>query len=312
MREGEGERKVANEQQQETVGESLGSKKIGIIGVGNMGSAILRGLLKAKKAGKIFISDAREERLREFQGNENVVACKSNAEVVRNADVIILAVKPSDVKAVASEVKNDFDESKILISVAAGISTKTLETYFGSDAPSQQTTARAEAERAERRVRVVRVMPNIAALVGSAFSAVCRGSFASQEDEEIAKEIMSAVGEAFSVKESDMDAITGLSGSGVAFAALVIDALAEGGVHEGLPRELALRIAARTVEGAARMISAGFSPENVRDMTASPGGTTIRGILTLEKYAVHAALMSAVIDATRRAKEISTVAPKVF
>ena len=303
---------MANEQQQEAVGESLGSKKIGIIGVGNMGSAILRGLLKAKKAGKIFISDAREERLREFQGKENVVACKSNAEVVRNADVIILAVKPSDVTAVASEVKNDFDESKILISVAAGISTKTLETYFGSDASSQQTTARAEAERAERRVRVVRVMPNIAALVGSAFSAVCRGSFASQEDEEIAKEIMSAVGEAFSVKESEMDAITGLSGSGVAFAALVIDALAEGGVHEGLPRELALRIAAKTVEGAARMISAGFSPENVRDMTASPGGTTIRGILTLEKYAVHAALMSAVIDATRRAKEISTVAPKVF
>ena len=296
---------MANEQQQETVDGSLGSRKIGIIGVGNMGSAILRGLLKAKKAGKIFISDAREERLREFQGNENVIACKSNAEVVRNADVIILAVKPSDVKAVASEVKNDFDESKILISVAAGISTKTLETYFGSDAPSQQTTARAEAERAERRVRVVRVMPNIAAVVGSAFSAVCRGSFASQEDEEIAKEIMSAVGEAFSVKESDMDAITGLSGSGVAFAALVIDALAEGGVHEGLPRELALRIAARTVEGAARMISAGFSPENVRDMTASPGGTTIRGILTLEKYAIRAALMSAVIDATRRAKEIS-------
>ena len=296
---------MANEQQQEAVGESLGSKKIGIIGVGNMGSAILRGLLKAKKAGKIFISDAREERLREFQGKENVVACKSNAEVVRNADIIILAVKPSDVKAVASEVKNDFDESKILISVAAGMSTKTLETYFGSDAPSQQTTARAEAERAERRVRVVRVMPNIAAVVGSAFSAVCRGRFASQEDEEIAKEIMSAVGEAFSVKESDMDAITGLSGSGVAFAALVIDALAEGGVHEGLPRELALRIAARTVEGAARMISAGFSPENVRDMTASPAGTTIRGILTLEKYAIRAALMSAVIDATRRAKEIS-------
>ncbi|MCW7080991.1 MAG: pyrroline-5-carboxylate reductase [Candidatus Methanospirare jalkutatii] len=296
---------MANEQQQEAVGEGLGSRKIGIIGVGNMGSAILRGLLKAKKAGKIFISDAREERLREFQGNENVVACESNAEVVRNADVIILAVKPSDVEVVASEVKNDFDESKILISVAAGISTKTLETYFGSDAPSQQTTARAEAERAERRVRVVRVMPNIAALVGSAFSAVCKGRFASQEDEELAKEIMSAVGEAFSVKESEMDAITGLSGSGVAFAALVIDALAEGGVHEGLPRELALRIAARTVEGAARMISAGFSPENVRDMTASPGGTTIRGILTLEKYAVHAALMSAVIDATRRAKEIS-------
>ncbi|MCW3131539.1 MAG: pyrroline-5-carboxylate reductase [Candidatus Methanospirare jalkutatii] len=296
---------MANEQQQEAVGEGLGSRKIGIIGVGNMGSAILRGLLKAKKAGKIFISDAREERLREFQGNEKVVACKSNAEVVRNADVIILAVKPSDVKAVASEVKNDFDESKILISVAAGISTKTLETYFGSNAHAQTTTARAEAERAERRVRVVRVMPNIAALVGSAFSAVCKGRFASQEDEEIAKEIMSAVGDAFSVKESEMDAITGLSGSGVAFAALVIDALAEGGVHEGLPRELALRIAARTVEGAARMISAGFSPENVRDMTASPGGTTIRGILTLEKYAIRAALMSAVIDATRKAKEIS-------
>ncbi|MCK4475661.1 MAG: pyrroline-5-carboxylate reductase [Methanophagales archaeon] len=272
-------------------GKGAKEKRIGIIGVGNIGMAILRGLLDAEPEVKIFVSDEKKEKLRYFEGDpesgSRVEVCESNEEVAKRSEVIILAVKPLDVRVVVKEIAPFMNEGKILISVAAGVPTGAIEEYLGEGR------------------KVIRVMPNIGARVREAVCAICKGEYAEEEDEEIAKEILSAIGEVYSVKESDMDVITGLSGSGIAFFAAVIDAMADGGVYEGLPRDLSVTIAAKTAIGAAKMILAGEKPSEIKAMTASPGGTTIRGIYAMESRDVKAAMMEAVIEATRRAREIT-------
>jgi len=270
-------------------------EKIGIIGVGNIGASILRGLLTAEPTSKIFITDAENEKRRFFEADlgtdSRVVVCETNEEVAKNAEVTILAVKPNDVSVAVKEIAPFMNEDKILISVAAGVPTAAIEEYLG--------------EAKARGMKVIRVMPNIGARVREAVCAICKGKYADEADEEIAKEILSAIGTVHSVNEGDMDVITGLSGSGIAFVAAVIDAMADGGVYEGLPRELSLTIAAQTAIGAAKMILEGNQPSEIVTMTASPGGTTIRGIYTMESRDVKAAMMEAVIEATRRATEIS-------
>ena len=270
-------------------------KKIGIIGVGNIGASILRGLLTAEPTSKIFITDAENEKRRFFEADlgtdSRVVVCETNEEVAENAEVTILAVKPNDMSVVVKEIAPFMNEDKILISVAAGVPTAAIEGYLG--------------EAKARGRKVIRVMPNIGARVQEAVCAICKGKYADEADEEIAKEILRAIGTVHSVNEGDMDVITGLSGSGIAFVAAVIDAMADGGVYEGLPRELSLTIAAQTAIGAAKMILEGKQPSEIVTMTASPGGTTIRGLYAMESGAVKAAMMEAVIEATRRATEIS-------
>ncbi len=264
--------------------------RIGIIGVGNIGLAILRGLLAAEPEMKIFISDANPEKLRFLDAGDlraRVVVCDNNKEVAEKSEVVILAVKPNDVRGVVEEIAPLMTEKKMLISIAAGVPTRAIEEYLGEGR------------------KVIRAMPNIGARVRAAVSATCKGGYAGDGDEELAKGILSAIGEVYSMKERDMDVITGLSGSGIAFFAAVIDAMADGGVYEGLPRELSLAIAAGTAMGAAKMILAGDKPSDIEAMTASPGGTTIRGLYAMESRGVKAALMEAVIEATRRAREIS-------
>jgi pyrroline-5-carboxylate reductase len=274
------------------MGDKRGMEKgIGIIGVGNIGSSILRGLLAAESSGKIRISDEKKEKLEFFKTDaesaSRVVVCESNEEVAKGSEVIILAVKPNEVGAVVREIVPFMTEANVLISVAAGVPTSAIEDYLGAGK------------------KVIRVMPNIGARVGESVTALCRGTYAGEEDEEVATAILSAIGSVYSVKEHDIDVITGLSGSGIAFFAAVIDAMADGGVYEGLPRELSLAIAAKTALGAARMIIAGDKPPEIAQMTASPGGTTIRGLYAMESRAVKAAMMEAVIEATRRARGIS-------
>ncbi|MGB2728213.1 MAG: pyrroline-5-carboxylate reductase [Halobacteriota archaeon] len=273
-------------------------KRIGIIGVGNIGTSILRGLLAAdadiaRVRGKVHISDEQKDKLGVFEADpessSRVVVCASNEEVAKGSEVIILAVKPNDVGVVVKEIAPFMNEEKILISVAAGVQTSAIEERLGE---------------AKGR-KVIRVMPNIGARVAESVTALCKGKYAVEKDEEIAKEILSAIGDVYVVKESDMDVITGLSGSGIAFFAAVIDAMADGGVYEGLPRELSLAIAAKTALGAARLILAGDTPSEIKAMTASPGGTTIRGLYAMESGSVKAAMMEAVIEATERARELS-------
>ncbi|MHC1577846.1 MAG: pyrroline-5-carboxylate reductase family protein [Candidatus Methanospirareceae archaeon] len=317
-------------------------KRIGIVGVGNIGASILRGLLAAAEPGaaeegaRIFLSDVDKERLG-FFSSSRVVVCESNAEVAEKSEVVILAVKPNDVRKVVEEISPFLSGGqKVLISVAAGVPTSAVENWFAEVGVGEGVEAGVgvgveagvgvgveagvgvgvEAEagvgveagvegREGARVKVVRVMPNVGARVREAVSAVCRGKYATEEDEELAKWIFSAVGTVHSVKESELDVVTGLSGSGIAFFAEVLDAVAAGGVHEGLPYELSLAIAAETAVGAARLVLAGEKPSAIKEMTASPGGTTVRGLYALESRAVKAAMMMAVIAATRRAREIA-------
>jgi pyrroline-5-carboxylate reductase len=215
------------------------------------------------------------------------VVCEANREVAEKADVIILAVKPPEVNVVLEEIASVMNGEKILISVAAGVPTAVIERYLGGGK------------------KVIRVMPNIGARVGESVTAMCTGEYTGEEDEAIAKEIFHAIGAVYRVKERDMDIITGLSGSGIAFFATIIDALADGGVYEGLPHDVALEIAARAALGAAKLILAGDTPSLIKQMTASPGGTTMRGLYAMEAKGVKAAVMEAVIEATKRAREIS-------
>lgn len=268
-------------------------KKIGIIGVGNIGASILRGLLAAdsgRLSGEILICDIKIEKLRSFESNaeSRVVVCERNGEVAEKSDVIILAVKPNDVRGVVGEIAPFINGGKIVVSVAAGVPTRAIESYLGEGK------------------KVIRVMPNIGALVGESVTAMCRGEYAGEEDEAIAKDILGEIGEIYSVKESDIDIITGLSGSGIAFFAAVIEAMAEGGVYEGLPHNLSLEISAKTALGAAKMVLAGDEPSSIKQMTASPGGTTIRGLYAMDARGVKTAIMAAVIEATKRAREISS------
>jgi len=270
-------------------------KKIGIIGVGNIGRALLQGLLAVEMglSGKVLsmrvlnISDVSRERLQYFEPETRVVVCEDNKEVAEKSDVIILAVKPNDVRGVVEEIAPCVNEDKIVVSVAAGVPTRVIEGHLGKGK------------------KVIRVMPNIGARVGESVTAMCTGEFAGEEDEMVAKEILSVIGDVYSVKEGDMDVITGLSGSGIAFFAAMIEAMAEGGVYEGLPHDLALEISAKTARGAAAMVLAGDKPSSIEEMTASPGGTTIRGLYAMESRGIKAGIMEAVIEATKRAREIS-------
>ena len=272
-------------------GASVRGEKIGIIGVGNIGASILRGLLTAEHvSGPVFISDVRSERLESLAGElkSRVLVCASNAEVAERSDVILLAVKPQDVRAVLEGIAPMLGTDKLLITVAAGVPTQTVERVLGEGK------------------RVIRVMPNIGALIGESVTALSKGTYADEADEAIAKAVLGAIGAVYTVKEHDIDIVTGLSGSGIAFFAAVIDAMAAGGVCEGLPRELALAIAAQTAQSAAKMVLAGTTPVTLQEMTASPGGTTMRGLYAMETRNVKAAMMHAVSAATKRARELST------
>jgi pyrroline-5-carboxylate reductase len=268
---------------------------IGIIGVGNIGASILRGLLAAdgsKQSERIFICDIKKETLSSFSFESEEVSrvsvCESNGEVAEKSDVTFLAVKPNDVSMVVGEIAPFITGNKIIVSVAAGVPTSAIERDLGEGK------------------KVIRVMPNIGALVGESVTAICKGKYALDEDEALAKEILGEIGAVYCVKEGDIDIITGLSGSGIAFFAAVIEAMAEGGVYEGLPYDVALEISARTALGAAKMILAGDSPSSITHRTASPGGTTIRGLYAMDADGVKAAMMAAVSEATKRAREISS------
>jgi len=267
----------------------LDVKRIGFIGAGNMAEALVRGLLKAKlfQPQNILASDIKAERLRLFQETFGVRTFKENTEVGTLADILLLAVKPQDMGQVLESLASAIDEHKTLISIAAGIPIGFI------------------AEKLAKNTRIIRVMPNAPALVLEGAAAIAKGEYATEEDLEMALRIFSAVGKAVVVEEHLLDAVTGLSASGPAYIAVVIEALADGGVKMGLPRDVALTLAAQTVLGTARMVlEAKNHPAKLKDIVASPGGTTIAGLHALERGGLRAALMDAVEAATRRAQAL--------
>ncbi len=264
------------------------NKKIGFIGTGKMGEALIKGILHARlvPSGNIYASDMDLAKLKTLETDLSINTCKENCDAVVNSDIIIIAVKPQIVPAVLNEIKSSI-KNQLIISIAAGV---TIDTYE---------------KNLPRGTKVVRVMPNIAATVKEAASAISPGSAVSKEDMAIAGNIFSAIGKTVTVQENLMDAVTGLSGSGPAYIFMIIEALADGGVHEGLDRNTAKLLAAQTVLGAAKMVLEGGSHTGeLKDMVTSPGGTTIRGLRVMEEQGVRIAMMNAVIAACERSKEL--------
>jgi pyrroline-5-carboxylate reductase len=262
---------------------------VGFLGAGKMASALAAGLARAGLAGTdaILASDVSAQARGAFAEAVAARTTAMNRDVVEFGSVIFVAVKPDQVAAILREVAPAIDERHLIISIAAGVTLAAMEGYLPAGA------------------RVVRVMPNTPALVGASASGFALGKSATPEDGQLVTRLLSAVGIAYQVKESLLDAVTGLSGSGPAYVYLMIEALSDGGVAAGLPREIATRLAAQTVLGGAKMVlETNLHPGVLKDMVTSPGGTTIEGLHELEKAGVRAALMTAVRAAAKRSREL--------
>jgi len=262
---------------------------IGFLGAGKMANALAKEFLRAElvSAKRLVASDPIPAARTAFGRETGAATTASNLEVVQAAKVLVLAVKPDQFSAVLGEIRPAFNRDHLLMSIAAGVTLAKLEAGLGSGA------------------RAVRVMPNMPALVGASASAFALGTNASAADGVLAQKLLSAVGIAFQVKESLLDAVTGLSGSGPAYVYVAIEALSDGGVAAGLPRDVAIKLAAQTVFGSAKMVlETGLHPGALKDMVASPGGTTIEGLHELERGHLRATLISAVRAAADRARRI--------
>ncbi|MGI6587568.1 MAG: pyrroline-5-carboxylate reductase [Peptococcia bacterium] len=263
-------------------------QRIGFIGGGAMGEAILKGLLAGGREARAFlISDLQKERREFLEKKYQVATTAENKVVVENSDVIIFAIKPQNLKVVVDSCASVFNNKKLLISILAGITTVMLEGFFPEGS------------------RIVRAMPNTPALVGAGTTVLTGGKFASEEDLQIALEIFRGLGNVSILPEKMLNAVTGLSGSGPAFVALFVEALADGGVLAGLPRNIAMKLALDTVAGTAKLLAeTGMHPAELKDKVTSPAGTTIYGMLSLEKNGVRGTIMETVLAATKRAEEI--------
>ncbi|CAI5983317.1 unnamed protein product [Closterium sp. NIES-64] len=265
--------------------------RLGFVGAGQMAEALARGMSAAGvvAASDMSAMDLSQERLAVFA--EMGVAAKTTCkELAAASDVIFIAVKPHTVKAVLSELRDSaaITSTHLVVSIAAGVTIANLQQWAGDEA------------------KIVRVMPNTPCLVGQTAAAMSLGGKATAEDAALVQRMFEAVGKIQQVEEKLLDAVTGLSGSGPAYVFMAIEALADGGVAAGLPRDVALSLAAQTVYGSAKMVlETGKHPGQLKDSVASPGGTTIAGIYALEKGGFRATLMNAVVAATERSKELS-------
>jgi pyrroline-5-carboxylate reductase len=253
-----------------------------------MGEALIRGLVKTGliPPESVLVSDVRPERLDALGRTYGVRTLPDNPAVLRQVDVVILAVKPQILGEVLDEIA-PITPGRLLISVAAGVSTATIRRHLPPGA------------------RLIRTMPNTPALVLEGATAIARADGLAPGDLEMAQEIFSAVGQTVVLDEALMDAVTGLSGSGPAYIALVVEALADGGVRVGLDRKTAMTLAAQTVLGSARLLlETGTHPGQLKDMVTSPGGTAIAGIHTLESGGLRRTLIDAVERATQRARDL--------
>ncbi len=276
----------------------LNSKKIGFIGTGNMGEALIGGIISSGSASpeKIICSDVSKERLKFMQETYGIRITTDNTEVASSSDVVIYAVKPQIMAAVLRETADKLDMSKLIISIAAGVPMIAIEVAL------------------DKELRLIRVMPNVAALVKEGAAAIASGKHALKEDIELTMSIFNSVGKSIFLGENYlMDAVTGLSGSGPAYIFLIIDALADAGVKVGLSRKDSIALATQTVLGSAKMLQeTGAHPGQLKDMVTSPGGTAIAGLHNLEKGGLRTTLINAVEAATNRSKELGEIMIKNF
>lgn len=268
----------------------LKDKNIALIGAGNMAEAIIAGMLKAGVAEprQLLVTDVMEARLKYCEKQFKVRTTQDNHEAAMWADIIILAVKPQVMDEVLVELHFAAHDNRLVISIAAGYPLSRLLTHM------------------DLKSRVIRAMPNTPSLVLEGATALACGPTVSEEQLQLAKRIFESVGKVVVVEERLIDTVTGLSGSGPAYVYVMIEALADGGVKMGLSRQVAQLLAAQTVLGAARMvIESGEHPGTLKDRVASPGGTTIAGLHSLEQGQLRATLMDAVEASARRSQELA-------
>jgi pyrroline-5-carboxylate reductase len=254
-----------------------------------MATALARGWISAGLATveQVLASDPLPAAREAFGSGLALRTTADNRDVVRHSDLLILAVKPQTMPALLNEIRPVVTSSQLVVSIAAGITLGQIADGLGPER------------------RLIRVMPNTPCLIGASASAYTPGDGVHADDLAKMDRLLNAVGRAFRVPEPLLDAVTGLSGSGPAFVYLMIEALSDGGVRVGLPREVATALAAQTLLGSARMVlETGMHPGALKDMVASPGGTTIAGLHALERAGVRGALMDAVEAATQRAREL--------
>jgi pyrroline-5-carboxylate reductase len=267
----------------------MAGRKIGFVGGGNMAGALARGLLQSGmvSADQIRASDVKPERLSELSTKYGIQTTTDNEELARWADLVVIAVKPQIVDRILAPIAAALVETDLVVSIAAGVAIESLEA------------------RLPKGTRVVRAMPNTAAIALAAATAIAPGTHATETDVEVARALFEAVGRCVVLDESLLDAVTGLSGSGPAYVMLMIEALADGGVKVGLGRDTALLLAAQTVYGAAKLqLDTGEHPGRLKDMVTSPGGTAIAGLHTLEAGGLRTTLIDAVEAASRRSEEL--------
>ena len=254
-----------------------------------MATALAKGFVRSGLVTpeSLLASDPAEDACRAFATETGGRTTSFNPDVAKFARVLFLAVKPDQAVRVLTEVREHLSDAQVLVSIAAGVTLSRLQ------------------EAVKEGTRVVRVMPNTPALVGCSATAFALGESAQPQDAEMVQGLFGSVGVAFQVKEALLDAVTGLSGSGPAYGYLLIEALSDGGVAAGLPRAIAIKLAAQTMLGAAKMVlETGLHPGALKDMVASPGGTTIEGLHVLEQAAVRGALIDAVRAAAEKSRKL--------
>jgi len=271
------------------------NRAIAVIGAGNMGTSLLRGILNAKLAphDKIIASGTHSAKLEKLGSKWKINHTLDNVQAAQFADIVMLCVKPYTIGKVLDEIQSVLREDQVLISIAAGVTIDSILQRTGKNNP------------------VVRAMPNIASTVDEGATAVSFGRFVTEEHQRIAISIFEAVGEVVVVDESQLDAVTGLSGSGPAYIYMVIEALIDGGVKMGLPRDIATKLAIQTVLGSAKLVKEShLHPAILRDQVTTPGGTAINAVHELESHGLRSMLINAVATAATRSKELSEMINK--
>ena len=269
------------------------NRTIAVLGAGNMGSALLRGILASRwgRKGRLVASHPKSEKAAALRKELGIRVVASNREAAERADIVVLAVKPQILESVLAEIRPTVSPSRLLVSIAAGFPTSRIEAALGGSVP------------------VVRAMPNVAAVVGLSATVVCAGRHARAAQLSRARKIFESIGIVVALPEDQLDAVTGLSGSGPMYVFQIIEGLSDAGVRVGLSRDVATTLTVQTVLGAAKMAEImKVHPAMLKDMVTSPGGTAIAALHSLERNRLRAILMDAVQAATARSRELGSTA----
>lgn len=267
--------------------------KVGFIGTGNMGSSLVKGAVRSGVAASedIYIYDADGGKMRQLAEETGVVPVLGNKKLVRECDYIVIAVKPAYIGEVLEEIKDVFTASKVLISIAVGVTTKTYRTALGEN------------------IKVVRTMPNLPVLVGEGMTLVYFGNNLSDDEKKFVRDLFEGSGKVEELEERLMSEVTALTSGSPAYVFMLIEAMSDSAVQSGIPRKISYRLAAQAVLGAAKLVlETGLHPAELKDQVCSPAGTTIEAILSLEKSGFRSSIIEAMRECTKRALEIGRAA----